>query len=294
MGTDRVMPESEALAALAERVTSLEAEVRRLREPEDEATRWRHGERDEAPASGEDVARMMREAWPGPDWQPDPEDDAVHTAVARSGRLCLDVWYTPAGASSCWSGAIEEDGSSIANRSRHDLPALVAAMREDYARLLADLRALAPGGAPTTDAAPSRTAADVAREALADLARAALALRVAWANLPITCVHFTRIGTSATDADEARARLSAELAALTSAPAPAPDPLAGLPAEVARAVRETADDGLRRSIPSTPRWEIRRVCERVGRSVVLVLRDDAAVSALNVAPDGTITREPQL
>lgn len=103
-----------------------------------------------APRTGEGVAAMMRAAWPGVEWAaadlaavPDQP-----TARARVGRTELRVNIAEGRR---WVGEILSWHEVIASVCGAGRVGMVSALRAEVARLLADLRALAPAG--ETDAA---------------------------------------------------------------------------------------------------------------------------------------------
>jgi hypothetical protein len=83
-----------------------------------------------------------------------------------------------------------------------------------------------------------------------------------------------------------------------ASPAPAPDPLAGLPAEVAREIRRIAAlrDDMRINIVWSRTWELTSEKRRDGRLITVRRWENWAPKVdrmLRVSSDGTITREPQ-
>lgn len=168
------------MSDLEQRVSAPEAEVRRLREPCGEC-----GEpaAPAIPRTGEDAARMMREAWPlraPAKWEGENcESTGVVYAEAESGGVRIGVRRcNGSGASrrAGWDGwitvRIAGETSIVVDfgdEKLDDFSTDVTRIRAAHARLLADLRALAPAAPPTSDATSTRTAADVAREAVAGL-----------------------------------------------------------------------------------------------------------------------------
>jgi hypothetical protein len=293
------------------------------------------------PRTGEDVARMMREAWPGPEWK---ADDACPITRARGRWAELFVsyeddsnpphWFVSCDAPS--AGDYGENNGEIAA----DFPAAVSALRVAHARLLADLRALGPEATETPTVAVLRAERDAYKADFeAELAGNA-SLRAEFGARDDETMHgFVERLTRERDAERARAneelarahdaerardkaagvarealdwlsaaalpetdrppgslrgigaalaRLSASLSALAS-PAPATDPLAGLPEGVAHAVRDVADGTF--GGVEVLGWYVEIVGPPTADFVLVWTDGDRFDRLLRVAPDGEITRE---
>jgi hypothetical protein len=129
------------------------------------------------------------------------------------------------------------------------------------------------------EATGPRTGADVAREAIEWLRAAATP-------------DAERLPGSLRGIGSAHARLSAELVALGTAPAspaPATDPLAGLPEGVAHAVRDVADGTF--GGVEVLGWYVEIVGPPTADFVLVWTDGDRLDRLLRVAPDGEITRE---
>jgi hypothetical protein len=290
------------------------------------------GKCEPAPRTGEDVAAMMREAWPGPDWTAGVSGRSDPCGEAVSGRfwLCVafnrDRGYMP-------RVLVYDDHCRHPLDDRGwfaDFPAAVSALRAAHARLLADLRALAPGEEDASEEAMrsatiaacdeiGRLRAEVerltrvqdgareesgklrealalaggARDKAADVAREAIRIvRLVAKDLrhtgERTLPHDSAVE-AAEEYVEIAARLTAELAALTSVPAPPADPLEGLPDNVAQAVRDVAAGTF--GGVETLGWYV-EIVGPPGTDFVLAWdKDDHLQRLLRVSPDGAITRD---